>query len=250
MQRVRLSSHQATVQKLGGSRISLSHKFRLAMMQPRLSDPSLDLEAAVGDEEQPLKYLEGVQNASVHAIACVSNLYEYVKEKSGPLKPGVQTVEGTVKSVVGPAYDKFHHVPNEVLKLVDSKVDESLTGLKQRVPASVKEASSKVVSAAQNAPATVRSMASDVTKINVTDTASGYAKDLYTKYEPAAEQYAASAWRKLNQLPVFPKVAEAMIPTTANCVEKYNQTVQSTAEKGYKVSSYLLLVHYNMFCHL
>ncbi|CAM8994777.1 unnamed protein product [Rhodiola kirilowii] len=44
MQRVRLSSHQATVQKLGGSRISLSPKFRLAMMQPRLSDPSLDLE--------------------------------------------------------------------------------------------------------------------------------------------------------------------------------------------------------------
>ncbi|CAM8898680.1 unnamed protein product [Rhodiola kirilowii] len=207
-----------------------------------LQDSSDSPPEIVGDEEQPLKYLEGVQNASVHAIACVSNLYEYVKEKSGPLKPGVQTVEGTVKSVVGPAYDKFHHVPNEVLKLVDSKVDESVTALKQLVPASVKEASSKAVSAAQKAPARGCSMTSDLTQINVTHIASVYAKELYTKYEPAAEQYAASAWRKLNQLPVFPKVAEAVIPTAANCVEKYNQTVQSTAEKGYKVSSYLPLV--------
>uniref|UniRef100_A0A7N0VIV3 FKB95-like N-terminal Kelch domain-containing protein n=1 Tax=Kalanchoe fedtschenkoi TaxID=63787 RepID=A0A7N0VIV3_KALFE len=44
MQRVRLSSHQAPVQKLGGSQISLSPKFRLAMMQPRQTDPSLGLD--------------------------------------------------------------------------------------------------------------------------------------------------------------------------------------------------------------
>ncbi|KAL9662125.1 hypothetical protein QQ045_026955 [Rhodiola kirilowii] len=122
------------------------------------------------------------------------------------------------------------------------QVDESVTALKQLVPASVKEASSKAVSAAQKAPARGCSMTSDLMQINVTHIASVYAKELYTKYEPAAEQYAASAWRKLNQLPVFPKVAEAVIPTAANCVEKYNQTVQSTAEKGYKVSSYLPLV--------
>jgi len=42
--------------------------------------------------------------------------------KSGPLKPGVETVEGTVRSVVGPVYDKFHDVPIEVLKFVDRKV--------------------------------------------------------------------------------------------------------------------------------
>uniref|UniRef100_A0A7N0R838 Uncharacterized protein n=1 Tax=Kalanchoe fedtschenkoi TaxID=63787 RepID=A0A7N0R838_KALFE len=209
------------------------------MAQQNASDSPPEI---VNDEEQRLKYLEGVQSASLHAIACVSNLYEYVKEKSGPLKPGVQTVEGTVKSVVGPAYDKFHDVPSEVLKLVDRNVDRSMTGLKQRVPASIKEASTRAVSAAQNAPAVVSSVASEVKKINVTDTASGYAKEMYAKYEPAAEQCAASTWRKLNQLPVFPKVAEAVIPTAATCVEKYNQTVQSTAEKGYKISSYLPLV--------
>lgn len=194
------------------------------------------------EEQQGLKYLEGVQSASVHAISVMSNLYEYVKDKTGPLKPTVQSVEGTLINVVRPAYDKYHEVPNQVLKIVDRKVDESVIGLKQRVPVSVKDASTNVVSAVQNAPAAVRSAATEVRKINVTETASEYAKGIYTKYEPAAEQYAASAWQKLNQLPVVPKVAEVVVPAAANCAEKYNQTVQSTHEKGYKVSSYLPLV--------
>ena len=60
--------------------------------------------------------------AAVHAALCFLNVYAYAKERSGPLKPGVETVEGTVKTVVGPVYDKFHDVPIEVLKFVDRKV--------------------------------------------------------------------------------------------------------------------------------
>jgi hypothetical protein len=60
--------------------------------------------------------------ATIHALMCLSNVYDYAKDKSGPLKPGVETVEGTVRSVVGPVYDKFHDVPIEVLKFVDRKV--------------------------------------------------------------------------------------------------------------------------------
>lgn len=74
------------------------------------------------EEEQRLKYLEFVQVATIHALMCLTNAYGYAKDKSGPLKPGVETVEGTVKSVVGPVYDKFHDVPIEVLKFVDRKV--------------------------------------------------------------------------------------------------------------------------------
>lgn len=76
----------------------------------------------MNDEEENLKYLEFVQVAAIHAVVTFTNLYLYAKDKSGPLKPGVETVEGTVKSVVGPVYDKFHDVPNEVLKFVDRKV--------------------------------------------------------------------------------------------------------------------------------
>lgn len=73
-------------------------------------------------EEQRLKYLEFVQVAALHAILCAAKVYSYAKENLGPLKPGVQTVEGTVKTVVGPVYDKVHNVPGEVLKFVDRKV--------------------------------------------------------------------------------------------------------------------------------
>lgn len=69
-----------------------------------------------------MKYLEFVQVAAVNAVLCFTNLYVYAKERTGPLKPGVETVEGTVKSVVGPVYEKYHDVPVELLKFVDRKV--------------------------------------------------------------------------------------------------------------------------------
>ncbi|XP_022719428.1 REF/SRPP-like protein At3g05500 [Durio zibethinus] len=205
------------------------------------------------EEEQRLKYLEFVQVAAVHAVLCLSNVYVYAKERSGPLKCGVETVEGTVKSVVRPVYDKYHDVPVELLKFVDRKVDESVTKVDRRVPPVIKQVSSEAISAAQKAPAVARDVASEVHRAGVVSTASGYAKSVYTKYEPTAkglcakyepraEQCAVSAWRKLNQLPLFPHVASVVVPAAAYCSEKYNQTVVSSAEKGYKVASYMPLV--------
>lgn len=77
---------------------------------------------ANSEEEQRLKYLEFVQVATLHALMCFTRLYGYAKDNSGPLKPGVETVEGTVKTVVGPVYDKFQDVPIGLLKFVDHKV--------------------------------------------------------------------------------------------------------------------------------
>ena len=74
------------------------------------------------DDEKRLKYLDFVQVAAIYVVVCLSSLYEYAKENSGPLKPGVQTVEGTVKTVIGPVYQKFHDIPLELLKFVDRKV--------------------------------------------------------------------------------------------------------------------------------
>lgn len=65
---------------------------------------------------------------------------------------------------------------------------------------------------------------------------------LYTKCEPVVEMYAVSGWRSLNKLPLFPQVAQRVLPAAAFCSEKYNLTVQSSVEKGYKVASYLPLV--------
>ncbi|KAL3498378.1 hypothetical protein ACH5RR_041110 [Cinchona calisaya] len=73
-------------------------------------------------EEKRLKYFEFVQVAALHAVLCTAKLYDYAKDNSGPLKPSVQSIEGTVKNVVGPIYDKFHDVPVELLKFLDRKV--------------------------------------------------------------------------------------------------------------------------------
>uniref|UniRef100_A0A5B6YGF2 F-box domain-containing protein n=1 Tax=Davidia involucrata TaxID=16924 RepID=A0A5B6YGF2_DAVIN len=50
MQRVRVSSHQAPVHKLGDSQMTLSPKFRFAAIQSFLSDPSLELELSLRGE--------------------------------------------------------------------------------------------------------------------------------------------------------------------------------------------------------
>ncbi|KAJ8501330.1 hypothetical protein OPV22_011882 [Ensete ventricosum] len=193
-------------------------------------------------EQERLRYLEFVHAAAIHAGLCAARLYVYAKESAGPLRPGVQTVEGTVKTVVGPVYDKFHDVPFELLKFVDRKVEVTVQELDRRVPSVVKEASSAA-----------RSAAGEVHRSGLVGSAAGLvrsvyakyepaAKELYAKYEPAAEQAAASAWRSLNRLPLVPQVAQVVVPTAAHLSEKYNQAVSSSAEKGYAVSAYLPLV--------
>ncbi|KAL3529191.1 hypothetical protein ACH5RR_008513 [Cinchona calisaya] len=52
-------------------------------------------------EEKRLKYFEFVQVAALHAVLCTAKLYDYAKDNSGPLKPSVQSIEGTVKNIVG-----------------------------------------------------------------------------------------------------------------------------------------------------
>lgn len=68
-----------------------------------------------------LKYLGFVQVGAIYARSSFKNLYVYAKDKSGPFKPGVETVAGTVKNVVRPVYHKSRDVSNEVLKFVDRK---------------------------------------------------------------------------------------------------------------------------------
>ncbi|CAL5352317.1 unnamed protein product [Camellia sinensis] len=83
----------------------------------------------VQDDEKRLKYLDIIQVATIYVIVCFSSLYEYAKENSGLLKPGVQTVEGIVKTAIESVYEKFHDIPFELLKLIDRKVDYSINEL-------------------------------------------------------------------------------------------------------------------------
>ncbi|KAK9084222.1 hypothetical protein Scep_030693 [Stephania cephalantha] len=194
------------------------------------------------ESEEKLKYLEFVQVAALHVVVYLSSVYDYAKNNSGPLKPGVQSVEKTVKTVIGPVYDKIHDVPFEVLRFVDRKVDSSVCEVERHVPSIVKEASTQA-----------REVASEVKRVGVVDATTKLAKTVYTKYEPAAhqlyakyepvaEQYAATAWRRLNGLPLFPQVAQVVVPTAAYWSHRYNQVVIHSAEKGHVAFSYLPLV--------
>lgn len=60
--------------------------------------------------------------AAIQALVCVSNLYDYAKQNLGPLRSTVGTVEGAVTTVVGPVYEKFKDVPDQLLAFVDKKV--------------------------------------------------------------------------------------------------------------------------------
>ncbi|KAI3760029.1 hypothetical protein L1987_50417 [Smallanthus sonchifolius] len=194
-----------------------------------------------------LKYLDFVQNAVIYFVVCFSTVCGYAKENAGSLKPGVQTVENTVRTVVGPVYERFHEVPFEALKFLDLKVGDLLTELNRHVP-SLKQVPSQAKYAAQNLPEVARAVASEALKTatKVANTLYGKyeptAKELYKNYEPVAEKYAVSTWRSLNKLPVFPQVAQIAVPTAAYLLEKYNYAVCYTAEKGYPVAQYLPLV--------
>ncbi|KAG6429184.1 hypothetical protein SASPL_107228 [Salvia splendens] len=198
------------------------------------------------NEEKKLKYLDFVQVAAAYIVVCFSTLYEYAKENSGPLRPGVQTVEGTVRTVIGPVYEKFHNVPSDLLNFIDRKVDESLVELDHHVPALLKQLTSR-------AWAAVQGLASEVQRDGLADTASNMAKNacaeygptakaVYADYEPVAEQYAVAVWRALNDLPLFAQVAHIMVPTAAHWAEKYNQGVSDAEEKGYALSRYFPMI--------
>ncbi|XP_027364520.1 stress-related protein isoform X2 [Abrus precatorius] len=193
--------------------------------------PPQQQDAIQEEDQHQLKYLEFVRFATIQALMGCAILYSYAKERAGPLKPGVDTVEEAVKTVVAPVYNKFHLIPAEFLSYVDRKVEKSVAEFDHHVPSNVKKVSSQA-----------RSVVSEVRRAGFIDAASGFAQTVYSKFEPKAEQCAVLAWRRLNQLPLFPQVANAVLPKAAYCTEKYNEVVVFSAKKGYKVLAYLPLV--------
>lgn len=73
-------------------------------------------------DEKKLKYLDFVQVVAIYVIVLFSSIYNYAKGNSGPLKSGIQTVQGAVQAVIGPVYHKFRDVPFQLLVFVDRKV--------------------------------------------------------------------------------------------------------------------------------
>ncbi|RZS06387.1 hypothetical protein BHM03_00037030 [Ensete ventricosum] len=181
-------------------------------------------------------------------------LGSFAKANSGLLKPGVYVTEVTAKALIGPVCKRFRDASFEFLKFLDRKVclslslinlrvtyqtDESLTAVYRYVVALLKSASAQAYKATQKAPDVARSLAGEVWRTGALATASGVAKEVYVRCEPAAERYAVAAWRSLNRLPLFPQVALVLVHTAAYWAAKYNSEVGTAAERGYAVAEYL-----------
>lgn len=118
-------------------------------------------------------------------------------------------------------------------------MDEYVHELESHMPSLVKQVSGQA-----------RAMALEVHRAKVVDAVTGFVKDaletyrpvakeLYVQYEPVAEEYAVWTWRRLNQLPLFPKVAHVVVPLAAYWAERYNDKLCYAEERGYAVASYL-----------
>ncbi|KAF3322800.1 stress-related protein-like isoform X2 [Carex littledalei] len=189
-------------------------------------------------KKQELKYLDFLHVAAVQVILCIASLYELAKEKSGPLKGGVQTVESTVKSIVAPVYNRIHDLPLDLLCLADRKVDSVLGVVEQHVPATIKTVTFHVYTALRGFTMALCEFLSDARNSGLCaaskaagDRYKPVAVELYKDYEPTAEQYAVVIWQYLNLLPLFPQAAHLVIPTAAHWAEKYNHAVESAGAR-------------------
>ncbi|XVE74779.1 hypothetical protein DITRI_Ditri12bG0045500 [Diplodiscus trichospermus] len=196
------------------------------------------MENRVENKNQDLKHLGFVRVAAIRALVCVSNLYEYAKQNSGPLRSTVGTVEGAVTTVVGPVYEKFKDVPDHLLGFLDKKVDEASHKFDEHAPASAKHVISKahdlVHKTAQKAQTLV-----DAARTNGARGAFNYAA---AEYKQFVLVNSTKLWVKLNHNSAFHSVADKVVPKAANLSGKYNYLVKDLSGKGYPVFGYLPLI--------
>ncbi|MBA0804016.1 hypothetical protein Gohar_014171, partial [Gossypium harknessii] len=105
----------------------------------------------VKEETEKLKYLAFLQLAIIHVILWFGNLYTKLKQMSGPLKPVIEIVERMVKTLIGPIFETFFDSLYDLFKFADDRIGEFVTKIDGILPPVIKQAISKVTSAANNA---------------------------------------------------------------------------------------------------
>ncbi|KDP26801.1 hypothetical protein JCGZ_17959 [Jatropha curcas] len=185
-----------------------------------------------------LRRLGFVRIAAIQTLVYVSNLYNYAKQNSGPLRSTVGTVEGAVTAVVGPVYRKFKNVPDDLLVFLDKKVDEGTQKFDKHAPPAAKRAVSQAQSLIQVASQKVQELVHEAS-VGGPRAAVHYAA---TESKHLVLNQSVKAWTKVNQFPVIHKVADVAVPPAAYLSEKYNHVVKDLSQKGYTVFGYLPLV--------
>ncbi|XWS34569.1 hypothetical protein CRYUN_Cryun21dG0049500 [Craigia yunnanensis] len=190
------------------------------------------------NKKQDLKHLSFVRVTAIHALVCVSNLYEYAKQNSGPLRSTIGTVECAVTTVVGPVYEKFKDVPDHLLGFLDKKVDEASHKFDEHAPAATKQVVSQAQELVHKAAQKAQKLVAEA-RTNGARGALHYAAAEYKKFVLANS---TKLWVKLNHYSAFHSVAEKVIPTAANLSKLYNYVVKDMSGKGYPVVGYIPLI--------
>ncbi|KAM7468761.1 hypothetical protein LguiB_016323 [Lonicera macranthoides] len=176
-----------------------------------------------------LKQLQFVRTITIKAVVCLSILYEYAKQSSGPLKSTVGTVERALTTVVGPVYEKFKDVPGDVLVFLDNKVDETTKKFDKNVPPLAKKVVSQSLSMVYKALQLAENLVQQA-QVGGPNAAIHYAGALYKQ---SVLCQLAKLWYGINQIPLLHIVAQMALPTAAYLSEKYNRTIEDMITKGY-----------------
>ncbi|KAL5075929.1 hypothetical protein RYX36_014913 [Vicia faba] len=190
------------------------------------------------NKDKELKRLGFVKIAAIHTFVFVSYLYNSAKKNSGSLRSAVETVEGTVTTVIGPVYNKFKDVPDDVLVFVDHKVDEATHKFNEHAPTIAKQLADKTKTLIQKGS----HEAGKAVNVAQSEGPRAAVKYVATESKSLLLINSVKLWVGLNQFPPFHAVAEMAVPTAAHWSEKYNHVIKAMAGKGYSFVGYLPLI--------
>ncbi|MBA0556487.1 hypothetical protein Golob_026584 [Gossypium lobatum] len=182
-----------------------------------------------------LKHLNFVRVATIHALVCVSNLYDYSKQNSGPLRSAVDAVESAVTTAVCPVYGKFKDVPDHFLGFLDDKVDKVSHKFDEHAPAPAKQVVNQAHYLVQKATQKAQKLVEEAR----TNGARGALHYAAAEYKNLVLVSSTKLWVKLNRNSTFKSVTEKVVPKAANLCEKYNSWLKEKSGKGYPVVGYL-----------
>ncbi|XAR48176.1 hypothetical protein NMG60_11030911 [Bertholletia excelsa] len=188
-----------------------------------------------------LKHLGFLRIIVINSLVCMSNLYDYAKQNSGPLRSTVGTVERAVTTVIRPVYEKLKGVPDDLLAFVDEKVDEAANKLNKHAPPTIKKVVVKSYTVVQKASGVVLNFIHEA-RTGGPCSAIHYAGTVYVHL---CLNILARFWYAANKITVLHVIAQMAVPTVAHWSEKYNNTILHLNGKGYTAFGYLPQVPIN-----
>ncbi|KAK7387584.1 hypothetical protein VNO78_28491 [Psophocarpus tetragonolobus] len=203
-----------------------------------MAKTELQLEAPVESKNRELKHLGFLRIAAIQTFLFVSNLYDYAKHNSGPLRSAVSTAETTVTTVLGPVCNKFRGVPHQLLLFVDDKVDEATHKFNEHSPPLAKQLANQAMDLILKVAAESGKVASEA------QSGGPRAAIHYVAIESKHLVLTISVklWNALNHYPPFHALAEMAVPTASHWAEKYNHLIKVMTQKGYCFVGYLPLI--------